>query len=84
MPSPRKNETQDKFVGRCISYVKKEHPEWGKDQVVAVCYSIWRKAKGETPEKSSNLEYKKTKAVIEAQDGEETEKFRFAVGTRDS
>lgn len=42
-PEPNPGESQSDFVGRCIPYVKKEHPEWPQDQVVAVCYSIYRR-----------------------------------------
>lgn len=46
MPEPQTGETQKEFIGRCIPFVKKEHPDWEQDQIVAVCYSIWRRSKG--------------------------------------
>ena len=42
-PEPKPGESQKDFIGRCIPYVKKEHPEWKQEQVVAVCYSYWRR-----------------------------------------
>lgn len=43
MPTPKKNETKDDFIGRCISYpdMNKEFPD--KSQRAAVCYSKWDK-----------------------------------------
>jgi hypothetical protein len=47
LPTPNAGEKQSDFIGRCVPYVKKEHPEWPQDQCVAVCYSIWRRSKEE-------------------------------------
>lgn len=46
MPTPNKNETEEKFVSRCIAYVIKEK---GKDQKQAAgeCYGIWREHRKE-------------------------------------
>jgi hypothetical protein len=41
MPTPKKNETQDDFVARCIPYLMKEKPGMKSDQAAAICYSIW-------------------------------------------
>lgn len=42
MPTPRKDETQKDFVSRCIPYVLKEGTAESRDQVVAICFSMWR------------------------------------------
>lgn len=48
LPTPKSNEKQDDFVGRCISLISKEKDEKGNlrwpdnDQRVAVCFSQWR------------------------------------------
>lgn len=42
-PEPKPGESQKAFIERCIPYVKNEHPDWEQDQIVAVCYSIWRR-----------------------------------------
>ena len=45
MPTPNPNESQNKFIGRCVPYVQKEHPEWEQKKCVAVCYSLWKNRK---------------------------------------
>jgi hypothetical protein len=45
MPTPKKKETKEDFIKRCIPYVKKEHSDWDNDKCTAVCYSLWRKKK---------------------------------------
>lgn len=40
MPTPRRNETQRDFIGRCIPIVRNEGRP--ADQSTAICYSIWR------------------------------------------
>jgi hypothetical protein len=54
-PDPNPGEKQVDFINRCIPYIKKEHPEWEHDKVVAVCYSIW-KDKGNSQENFKNFE----------------------------
>jgi len=44
MPSPGKNEKQGDFVKRCVPIVIKEGKE--QKQAVAICNSMWSKAKG--------------------------------------
>lgn len=52
IPKPGKNETQDKFIGRCISAVTKADPGRDRKQIQAMCFQSWRdrnkkpKAKG--------------------------------------
>jgi len=61
MPTPRKDEKQEDFIGRCIPYVMKEGTAKDNKQATAFCNSIWRRAKGikdEPPEKKSAIEYK--------------------------
>jgi len=50
MPTPAKDETQDKFISRCIAVVTKEGKFEDKKQIAAYCYSLWRNAKGEKDE----------------------------------
>jgi len=63
MPNPKKDEKEKDFISRCVPYVKKEHPEWEIKQVTAVCYSMWRRAKGikdEPPKEKSTAVRKAT------------------------
>jgi hypothetical protein len=42
MPTPpRKDETQNAFLARCISYITK-HENKPTKQASAICYSMWR------------------------------------------
>jgi len=47
MPSPGKNETQQKFVSRCIPIVLGDKTAKDQKQAAAICYSIWREKKKE-------------------------------------
>jgi hypothetical protein len=42
-PEPSPGESEKDFIGRCIPFIKNEHPDWEQDQIVATCYSIWRR-----------------------------------------
>jgi len=52
LPEPNQDEEQDAYIGRCTSFVFQENPELkeknedDRKQVVAMCFSTWRKAKG--------------------------------------
>jgi len=43
---PRKGESEENFISRCIKAEKKASPERPDAQVSAICYATWRKAKG--------------------------------------
>ncbi len=60
IPSPKKGESQDKFMGRCMSFInaEEEHKPEGKrrpqKQRVAICFSSWREMHGgKAPESTS-------------------------------
>lgn len=40
IPSPRSDEDQDAFIGRCMSELADEYPD--NDQRAAICYDAWR------------------------------------------
>ena len=46
LPSPKKSEAKDKFVGRCISTLTKSGEFNSQKQRVAVCFTQWRRSKG--------------------------------------
>lgn len=60
IPKPRKKEPKDKFMGRCVSFLRNE----GKpnEQAVAICFSQWeRKGKADVePELDSQNKNKPT------------------------
>jgi hypothetical protein len=45
IPKPRKNEEKDAFISRCISTMKKVDPNREEAQIMAICYTAWRKRK---------------------------------------
>lgn len=56
--TPHKGESQDKFMGRCMSMMNEENQgraeKRSKKQMVAICFSQWREMHGgETPETTS-------------------------------
>ena len=53
IPTPNKGESQKDFISRCIPYVIREGTTDDQKQATAICYSIWRKAKGVKNEMNS-------------------------------
>ena len=47
MPTPSKGEEQGHFISRCVSQVMHEGTTDDNKQAVAICYSMWRKSKGQ-------------------------------------
>ena len=49
IPSPKPNEKQSEFIGRCVRFVIDEgtapNTPKGRKQAVAICYSQWRRSK---------------------------------------
>jgi len=45
MPTPRKDETKDEYIKRCIPYVIKEGTAKNPKQAYAICLSMWKKYK---------------------------------------
>jgi len=41
MPKPRKRESKDEFISRCVEVVMHEGTTSDPKQAVAICYSIW-------------------------------------------
>jgi hypothetical protein len=42
IPSPNSRETEQDFVGRCVSQISDEYPQ---EQALAVCYQTYRESK---------------------------------------
>lgn len=42
MPKPKKNESQDDFISRCMSFLDDEDSDLDQDQRLAACFSAWR------------------------------------------
>lgn len=49
MPKPRKNESKDDFMKRCVPQVMEEGKP--QDQAVAICSSMWENKKVIQPER---------------------------------
>lgn len=45
LPKPKKGEKQSDFLSRCISFETKASPDRAGEQVQAMCYATWRRAK---------------------------------------
>lgn len=52
MPTPKKYESKQDFISRCIPYVKKEHKDYIYQYSNAVCYNIWMRHKQENEDMS--------------------------------
>jgi len=44
VPEPRSGESESDFIGRCISALHKTDPDRTDDQIIAMCYSTWRRS----------------------------------------
>lgn len=60
LPTPKKNESQNQFVSRCVQALNDNNEFKDNKQRVAVCYQQWK-----------NKDKKKTKASIEDRLSEE-------------
>ncbi len=47
MPTPNPNETQSKFISRCVPIVMQEAGTKDREHAVAKCYGIWQQSKKE-------------------------------------
>ena len=57
MPKPKKGETKNDFISRCIPIILEDGTTQNQKQAVAICYSIWRREGEDDPEddpKSNN------------------------------
>lgn len=64
MPTPQEGEEQQDFHSRCMSQLVGEEG-YEQDQANAICYSVWRKEKGEenVKRKSENWRKELTQAI---------------------
>jgi len=56
IPKPKKNESEDDFIERCMSDdgMQEDYPD--NDQRLAICFDSWRKAKGEKKSEDEPME----------------------------
>lgn len=65
IPKPIKNESQSKFISRCMSNsIMKEYEQ---KQRLAICYSTWRKSKRKVAETKAIVEWYESKISGEKQ-----------------
>jgi hypothetical protein len=57
MPAPRKDESKDDFISRCIPYVIREGTTDDSSQAAAICHNIWKKHKEKN--EADNMKAKK-------------------------
>lgn len=48
VPEPKGGETQDQFVSRCMSWASENEADMPREQQLAMCFSTYRKAAGES------------------------------------
>ena len=53
VPKPHKGESQDDFMGRCMSALADSDPDRPQEQRLAMCFSAWREEHGGEPPKKS-------------------------------
>lgn len=46
MPTPKKQESRQKYVARCIPIRRKEHPDESRERSIRVCFEMYRAKKG--------------------------------------
>lgn len=56
IPKPKKGEEQNDYISRCVSQVKKLDPKRPQKQIIAICYSTWRRSKAENKEEVDKME----------------------------
>jgi len=61
IPTPRPKEDQKTFVSRCISKVHDLDPKRPQKQIIAICYSAWRKSKRGVAETKAIVEWYESK-----------------------
>lgn len=64
MPTPKKGESKQEFISRCVPIRHGEHPNEDNKQSVAVCFSIWKEyqkkaVKAELEEETAEWQKKK-------------------------
>jgi hypothetical protein len=57
LPEPKEDEEEQEFVSRCIGEVSKTDPDRPQNQIIAICYSQWRK-KSKSESESESEEFK--------------------------
>ena len=55
MPKPTEGESEKDFIGRCMAYPDMQ--KYDQKQRSAICYSIWREAKGIAKPKELSEDY---------------------------
>jgi len=53
LPVPKEGEQQKDFIARCARWMAENEDDRSQEQRLAICYSQWRRAKGEKLSESS-------------------------------
>jgi len=64
VPKPKPNESQQEFISRCISEMHDIDPDRPHDQIIAICYTAWRDAKGESQDGTANIKAETLKEFL--------------------
>jgi len=61
LPTPRKGESEDNFIGRCMEKLEKDDSKLGQDKRLAACYDKYNKEKSAYQNKKKKKRKKKNK-----------------------
>ena len=75
IPSPSKGETQDQFIGRCMSVLADSDPDRPQEQRLAMCFTQWRQGR----EENMHPHFQRILSIFAQKYGEEEGKKRFEV-----
>jgi hypothetical protein len=63
IPTPKKGDGQDKYVGRCMEFMADEDSDMDQDQKLAICYDKYKKWKKNRKKREKVKERKKQKML---------------------
>jgi len=77
IPSPRKGESEQDYVSRCIPAVKEVDPKRPQKQVIAICYTTYRRSKGKLKKEEDDINTQvEGEKIITIELDEETIEFK--------
>lgn len=83
MPTPRKDETRDEFMERCIPQVLEDDTAEDNDQAVAVCSSIWRNRNKEVENTMDESKMYEKRFPFELKELDEKDRTVTVIGSKE-
>ena len=72
IPTPKSGETEQEFIGRCVSAI---YDEYGEEQSLGICYSTWKS--GKMSKSTSDKVAMKIAEYKKGYEGIDLEKLKF-------